>query len=199
MEQESKKKRIGLYFGSFNPIHHGHLIVASHIEEHTDLDQVWIVISPHNPFKKKSTLASDYDRLEMVHRAIEGYENIRACDIEFRMEKPSYTCDTLLRLSEKYPDYHFCLIMGADSLIGFERWKNYEFILKYFSFYIYPRPGYESSSALFENADVTILNDAPQVEISATAIRCDIKENRSVRALLPPQVLDYIDKKGLYK
>lgn len=198
MSQETKK-RIGLYFGSFNPIHRGHLIVASHMVEHTDLDEVWLVISPHNPFKSKSTLASDYDRLEMAHIAIEGYDRLRACDVEFRMEKPSYTCDTLLKLSEKYPHYRFCLIMGADSLIGFERWKNHEFLLKYFSFYIYPRPGYDTHSDLFAAADVIVVTDAPQVEISATAIRDDLRKGYSVKALVPDGVLDYIEKKGLYR
>ncbi|MDD4820314.1 MAG: nicotinate (nicotinamide) nucleotide adenylyltransferase [Flavobacteriales bacterium] len=193
-----KKKNIGLYFGSFNPIHHGHLIVANHMVEHTDMDEVWFVISPHNPFKKKSTLASDYHRLEMVHLAIDGYEHFRACDEEFRLPKPSYTCDTLLHLTEKHPDKHFSLIMGADSLVGFEKWKNYQWLLKYFSFYVYPRPGYSLSSSVFESADIHIVENAPQVEISATAIREDLKNGLCVQSLLPQCVLHYIEKAGLY-
>ena len=192
------KKNIGLYFGSFNPIHHGHLIVASHMVEHTDMDEIWFVVSPHNPFKKKETLASDYHRLEMAHLALEDYEKLRTCDDEFRLPKPSYTCDTLLHLSQKHPDKHFSLIMGADSMVGFQGWKNYEWLLKYFSFYVYPRPGYALNNPLFDTADLHVVENAPQVEISATAIRQDIKNGLSVKALLPPAVLHYIEKTGLY-
>ena len=115
------KKKTGLYFGSFNPIHVGHLIVAEYLREHTDLDEVWIVVSPHNPFKQKATLASDYVRLEMVRLALEDFEGVRACDAEFYLPRPSYTADTLLHLSQKYPERTFCLTMGADTLIGLER------------------------------------------------------------------------------
>ena len=193
------KKKTGLYFGSFNPVHAGHLIVAEHIAWHTDLDQVWLVVSPHNPFKEKSSLASDYDRLEMVNLAIEGYDRLRACDAEFRLPKPSYTCDTLIHLSEKYPSRDFSLIVGADSLIGFERWKNYDFILKYFSLYIYPRPGYENTSPVIEGSRFKVIEGAPQVEVSASAIRRDIALGRSVKALVPPAVLSYMEKNGLYR
>ena len=166
------KKKTGLYFGSFNPIHVGHLIVAEYLREHTDLDEVWIVVSPHNPFKQKATLASDYARLEMVRLALEDLEGIRACDAEFYLPRPSYTADTLLHLSQKYPERTFCLMMGADTLIGLERWKNYEFLL---------------------------LEHAPQVEVSASAIREDLRAGRQVRALVPPAVLDYIERSGLYR
>lgn len=193
------KKKTGLYFGSFNPVHAGHLIVAEYIQQHTDIDEVWLVVSPHNPFKEKNTLASDYARLEMVHLALEGFDDLRACDAEFYLPKPSYTADTLLFLSQKYPDRQFCLIMGADTLVGFEKWKNYEFLLKYFPFYLYPRPGYANDSPLFAGADVTVMTGAPQVEISASAIREDIKAGRSVKALIPPAVYDYIERSGLYR
>lgn len=192
------KKKTGLYFGSFNPVHVGHLIVAEYVQQHTDLDEVWLVVSPHNPFKEKSTLAPDYARLEMAHLAVEGFEGLRVSDVEFYLPKPNYTCQTLLYLAEKYADRQFCLIAGADSLLGFEKWKNYEFLLKYFPFYIYPRPGYDSMSPLFAGADVTVMEGAPQVEVSASAIRADLKQGRSVRALLVPAVLDYIERSGLY-
>ena len=164
------KKTTGLYFGSFNPIHVGHLIVAEYLREHTDLDEVWIVVSPHNPFKQKATLASDYARLEMVRLALEDFEGIQACDAEFYLPRPSYTADTLLHLSQKYPERTFCLMMGADTLIGFERWKNYEFLLKYFPLYIYPRPGYSNTHPLLDKARVTVLEHAPQVEVSALSL-----------------------------
>lgn len=193
------KKKTGLYFGSFNPIHVGHLIVAEYLREHTDLDEVWIVVSPHNPFKQKATLASDYARLEMVRLALEDFDGIRACDAEFYLPRPSYTADTLLHLSQKYPERTFCLMMGADTLIGFERWKNYEFLLKYFPLYIYPRPGYSNTHPLLDKAQVTVLEHAPQVEVSASAIREDLRAGRQVRALVPPAVLDYIERSGLYR
>lgn len=196
---DAAKKRTGLYFGSFNPVHAGHLIVAEYVREHTDLDEVWLVVSPHNPFKQKSALADDYARLEMVRLALEGFEGLRACDAEFYLPKPSYTADTLLHLSEKYPERRFCLIMGADTLIGLERWKNYEFLLKYFPFYIYPRPGYSNGSPVLNGAEVAVIEGAPQVEISASAIREDLRAGRQVRALVPAAVLDYIERSGLYR
>mgnify|MGYP002545462410 CR=1 FL=1 len=176
------KKKTGLYFGSFNPIHVGHLIVAEYLREHTDLDEVWIVVSPHNPFKQKATLASDYARLEMVRLALEDFDGIRACDAEFYLPRPSYTADTLLHLSQKYPERTFCLMMGADTLIGLERWKNYEFLLKYFPLYIYPRPGYSNTHPLLDKAQVTVLEHAPQVEVSASAIREDLRPGSGLGA-----------------
>ena len=197
--ETGKKKKTGLYFGSFNPIHVGHLIVAEYLREHTDLDEVWLVVSPHNPFKQKTTLAPDYARLEMVHLALEGFEGLRACDAEFYLPRPSYTADTLLHLGEKYPDRQFCLVMGADTLAGFERWKNYDFLAKYFPVYLYPRPGYPNDNPAVRQAERTVLSEAPQVEISASSIRDDLRAGRNVRALLHPAVLDYIRRSGLYR
>ena len=194
-----EKIKTGLYFGSFNPIHTGHLMVAEYIREHTDLDQVWLVVSPHNPFKQKSTLAPDYARLEMVRLALEGFEGLRACDAEFYLPRPSYTCDTLLHLSQKYPERQFCIVMGADTLAGLERWKNYEFLAKYFPIYVYPRPGYANDNPAVGQAQTTLIRNAPQVEISASAIRDDLRAGRNVRALVPAPVLDYIERSGLYR
>ncbi len=131
--------KIGLYFGTFNPIHVGHLIIANHMAEHADLDQVWMVVTPHNPLKKKNTLLDDYHRLQMVHLATEDFPKIKPSDIEFKLSQPNYTVNTLVHLQEKYPNYEFSLIMGEDNLKSFHKWKNYEAILENHEIYVYPR------------------------------------------------------------
>ncbi|WP_333663804.1 nicotinate (nicotinamide) nucleotide adenylyltransferase [Chishuiella changwenlii] len=187
--------KIGLYFGSFNPIHVGHLIIANHFQQFTDLDQVWFVVSPQNPLKKKSSLANEYDRLEMVELAINDYPNLRVSNIEFSLPKPSYTIDTLIHLKEKYADYEFALIMGSDNLEGISKWKNADILLRDYNFYVYPRPGYLPKE---EFNNVTIV-EAPLMEISSTFIRSAIKENKNIKPMLPPKVWEYLDGSNVYR
>ena len=193
--------KIGLYFGSFNPIHVGHLIIANHMAEHADLDQVWMVVTPHNPLKKKSTLLADHHRLEMVFLATEDFPKIKPSDIEFKLSQPNYTVNTLVHLEEKYPEHAFSLIMGEDNLKSFHKWKNYEAILAHHEIYVYPRVGFtdENDNHLFKNHPKIHLIDAPVVEISSTAIRDHIKKGKNVLALLPQKVWAYIDHNNFYK
>lgn len=189
-------QKIGLFFGSFNPIHTGHLIIANYMANHTDLSEVWLVVSPHNPLKKKDSLLNMYDRLEMVNLALEDADNIRANDIEFRLPKPSYTIDTLIHLQERYPNRNFVLIMGSDNLVTLKKWKNYEIILRDFEIYVYPRPSFDSTE--WNNHSKITITDTPLMEISSTFIRNAIKERKNVRYFLPNKVLDFIEKKGIY-
>ena len=193
--------KIGLYFGTFNPIHVGHLIIANHMAEHADLDQVWMVVTPHNPLKKKSTLLADHHRLEMVFLATEDFPKIKPSDIEFKLSQPNYTVNTLVHLEEKYPEHAFSLIMGEDNLKSFHKWKNYEAILAHHEIYVYPRVGFtdENDNPLFKNHPKIHLIDAPVVEISSTAIRDHIKKGKNVLALLPQKVWAYIDHNNFYK
>mgnify|MGYP003457068595 CR=1 FL=1 len=205
--------KIGLYFGTFNPIHVGHLIIANHMAEHSDLDQIWMVVTPHNPLKKKSTLLDDYHRLQMVHLATEDFPKIKPSDIEFKLSQPNYTVNTLVHLEEKYPNYEFSLIMGEDNLKSLHKWKNYEVILENHDIYVYPRLETKGSveeaiSLDVENLDVKILQkfgtkihmiDAPVVEISSTFIRENIKKGKNVQPLLPAKVWEYIDHNNFYK
>lgn len=188
---------IGLYFGSFNPIHHGHLIIASHILYNSDLDQLWFVVSPQNPLKQSAGLLNEYHRLYLVQLSVDEEKNMRAIDIEFKLPKPSYTIDTLTYLSEKYPDHSFSVIMGSDSFQNISRWKNYEQILKNYRIYIYPRSG-SSEIEKYSNANVTVVK-APILEISATQIRNNIKEGKPIRFLVPDKVREEIEKNGYYK
>ena len=181
----------------FNPIHIGHLIIANHLSEHTDLQQVWLVVTPHNPFKNKKTLLSNHHRYEMVHQALESYEKLIPCDIEFYLPQPSYTNYTLLHLKEKYPQHNFHLIMGADNLQGFHKWKNYESIVAYHEIYVYPRRLKNSAAVQVASPKIHYVK-APIVEISAQAIRDGIRTQKNVRPLLCPGVWTYIDKAGLY-
>ncbi|AWG20943.1 nicotinic acid mononucleotide adenylyltransferase [Flavobacterium faecale] len=201
--------KIGLYFGTFNPIHAGHLIIANHMVEHTDLDQVWMVVTPHNPLKKKSSLLDDYHRLHMVHLATENYPKLKASDIEFKLPQPNYTTHTLTYLEEKYANYEFALIMGEDNLNSLHKWKNYEVILKNYSLYVYPRletkdvvaDGVVNGTDKFDyknNPKIKMI-DAPVVEISSTFIRENIKSNKNVQPLLSPKVWEYIDHNLFYK
>lgn len=188
--------RIGLFFGSFNPIHIGHLIIANTMATSTDLEQVWFVVSPQNPFKKTKSLLHEFDRYDMVERAIADNSKLKATDIEFSMPKPSYTIDTLIRLQEKYPQHEFRLIVGGDNLAQFPNWKNHEKILEYFGLYVYPRPNSEPSP-LFEHPNVKLVS-APLLDISATFIRDNIKSNRSIRYMVPEVVEEMITRKKFY-
>ena len=191
--------KIGLYFGTFNPIHVGHLIIANHMAEHADLDQVWMVVTPHNPLKKKSTLLADHHRLEMVFLATQDFPKIKPSDIEFKLSQPNYTVNTLVHLEEKYPEHTFSLIMGEDNLKSFHKWKNYEAILAHHEIYVYPRLDATAENPLFKNHPKIHLIDAPVVEISSTSIRENIKKGKNVLPLLPPKVWEYIDHNNFYK
>lgn len=188
--------KIGLFFGSFNPIHIGHLIIANYMANHTSLDQVWLMVSPHNPLKDKDALTNMYDRLEMANLAVEDSENIRVKDIEFKLPQPSYTIDTLTHLKERYPEHSFSLIMGSDNLVSFRKWKNYELILRDYQIHVYPRPGYENSE--FSNHPSVIVTDTPLMEISATFIRKSILKKKNVQFFVPDKVLKFIESKSMY-
>jgi nicotinate-nucleotide adenylyltransferase len=189
--------RVGLFFGSFNPIHIGHLVIANHFVEFGDLDEVWLVVSPHNPHKKKSTLANNYDRLNLVNLAIENNLKLRASNIEFSLPQPSYTIDTLTYLSEKYPNKSFTLLMGGDNLKTLHKWKNYELILQDYSIFVYQRPEYDLGT-LQHHEKVTIF-EAPLMSISASFIRKSIKAGKSIRYLVPDAVLEYIESSRMYR
>ena len=189
---------IGLYFGSFNPIHHGHLIIANYILEHTSLNQVWFVVSPQNPLKPSGTLLNEYHRLYLVNAAVEGEKNLKASDIEFKLPKPSYTADTLAYLAEKYPTYTFSIIMGSDSFQNLPKWKNYQYLLRNYPIYVYKRPQHEMLPA-YPDAKSLIILDAPLLPISATHIRKNIKEGKSIRYLVPDAVRDEIERNGYYR
>ncbi|MDF2478281.1 MAG: nicotinic acid mononucleotide adenylyltransferase [Sphingobacterium sp.] len=189
-------KKIGLFFGSFNPVHVGHLIIANYMANFTGLDEVWFVVSPQNPFKKKSTLADPYDRLEMLNLAVEDCDHLRVSDIEFHLPIPSYTIDTLTHLKEKYPAREFVLLMGEDILESLEKWKNADIILRDYHIYVYPRPGY-NGGRLKEHPSIT-MTDTPLMELSSTFLRKAIKENKNIQFFTPQKVIDFIDKKGLY-
>ncbi|MCS5491353.1 nicotinate (nicotinamide) nucleotide adenylyltransferase [Algoriphagus limi] len=185
---------IGLFFGSFNPIHIGHMIIAETIYDRTDLDEVWFVVSPQNPLKKRKSLIHEFDRLRMVELAIEDNFHFRASDVEFHMPRPSYTIDTLTYLSEQYPQHRFRIFLGSDNLSQFKKWKNYEQILAHYQVYVYPRPGEKRE---FDHPAVQWV-DAPLLDISATFIRESIQKGYSVKYLLPQRVEEYIQDKKLY-
>jgi nicotinate-nucleotide adenylyltransferase len=189
-------KKVGLFFGSFNPIHVGHLIIANTMLEEEAIDEVWFIVSPQNPFKKQKTLAHEFDRIDLVEAAIADHFHMKASDIEFNMPKPSYTSDTLAYLTDKYPDYHFKLIIGEDNLKSFPKWKNHEVILEEFGLLVYPRPN-AKPSPLKEHPNVKFI-EAPMMDISATFIRKSIKNNKSVKYLVPESVLESIKAKKLY-
>lgn len=191
--------KIGLYFGTFNPIHTGHLIIANHMAEYSGLDQIWLVVTPHNPLKKKSTLLDDHHRLQMVFLATEDYPKLKPSDAEFRLPQPSYTVNTLAHLQEKFPTHQFSLIMGEDNLNSLHKWKNYEVILQNHTIYVYPRINSEVISDDIAAASHISKIDAPIIEISSTFIRNSIKENKNVRPLLPEKVWHYITHNLFYK
>ena len=189
--------KVGLFFGSFNPIHIGHLAIANYITEYSDIDELWLVVSPQNPLKKKKTLLDEYDRYQMVELALKNDHKIKPSDIEFRLPKPSYTIDTLTYLSEQNPKNEFVLILGADNLTSFRKWKNYEVILDQYQLYVYPRPNYDLGE-FKTHSKVEIIN-APMMEISSSFIRNSIKEGKDVRYFLPNTVYEYIMKMHFYK
>ncbi|WP_299675040.1 nicotinate (nicotinamide) nucleotide adenylyltransferase [uncultured Dokdonia sp.] len=191
--------KIGLYFGTFNPIHVGHLAIANHMAEYSDLDKIWMVITPHNPFKKKSSLLDNHHRYQMVQLALDTYSKIEASKIEFTLPQPNYTVNTLAYLQEKYPDYEFCLIMGEDNLKSFHKWKNYEVILENHELYVYPRISEGVIETRFDNHPKIHRVAAPIMEVSSTAIRNGIKEKKNVRPLLPYEVFQYLDEMNFYK
>lgn len=188
----------GLYFGSFNPVHIGHLAIANYMVEFTGLDEFWFVVTPQNPLKQKANLLNDFDRLEMVKMAVEGDERMQVSDIEFYLPKPSYTIDTLTYLKERNPNRNFKILMGSDNLDNFSKWKNHEIILQNYGVIVYPRPGFSSPSVELQK-NIIIAKDAPQMEISSSFIRNAIKEGKDVRHFLPPKVWEYIDKNGFYR
>lgn len=193
-------KKIGLFFGSFNPIHIGHLILANYILENTDMEELWFVVSPQNPFKDKKSLLTDHNRLDMVQLALKNYPKIRASNVEFSLPKPSYTIDTLTYLQEKYPDASFALIMGEDNLKSLGKWKNSETLIQNHQIIIYPRISEsETDRSQYIKHDHISMIDAPIIELSATKIRQMIKEGKNIRPMVPPEVFEYLDGSSFYK
>ena len=190
---------IGLYFGTFNPIHVGHLIIANYMVENSDLDEIWMVVTPHNPFKKKSTLLDNYHRLELVFKATEDYDKIKPSDIEFHLPQPNYTIHTLVHISEKYPQHSFNLIMGEDNLKSLHKWKNYEAILEHHHVYVYPRISEGVIETQFDKHPKIHKVASPIVEISSTMIRNGIKDCKNIQPMLPEAVWKYIDEMNFYK
>ena len=188
--------KIGLYFGSFNPVHVGHLIIANHTINNTDLQQVWLIVSPQNPLKPSSSLLNEYHRLHLVQSAIEGETKLKASNIEFKLPKPSYTVDTLAYLTEKFPQHEFSIIMGSDSFCNLNKWKNYELIVKNHLLYIYERPGFKINNII--NATIQKLV-APLLEISSTNIRKMLKEGKSIRYMVTDIVKEEIERNSYYR
>lgn len=191
--------KIGLYFGTFNPIHVGHLIIANHLAENSELDEIWMVVTPHNPHKQKSSLLADHHRLQMVHLATENYPKIKPSDFEFKLSQPNYTINTLVKLQEKHPQHEFSLIMGEDNLNSLQKWKNYEIILQNHEVYVYPRLNSGEIDAQFINHPKIHKINSPIIEISSTFIRENIKLSKNIQPLLPHKVWDYCEHNLFYK
>ena len=187
--------KIGLFFGSFNPIHNGHLIIANHILNETDLDKIWLIISPLNPFKESASLLNIYDRLHLVAKAVENDNRLKGSDIEFHLPKPSYTSATLAYLKEKYPLYEFSIIIGSDSFQNLDKWKNYGAIIKNYELIIYKRPGFEVNNNF--GARISLMN-APLLEISATYIRELVRKNKSIKYLVPESIEQEVQTNRFY-
>lgn len=187
---------IGLYFGSFNPIHIGHLIIANHILNETDLEKIWFIVSPQNPFKQASSLLNEYDRLHLARLATQTDNRMGVSDIEFKLPRPSFTSDTLIHLSEKHPGDTLSIIMGSDSFQNIEKWKNYKFIIDNYTIYIYNRPGFEIKEVPKGNI---LLVNAPLIQISSTDIRSLLKKGKSIRYLVPEEVREEIETRRFYK
>lgn len=196
MMVKKAKKKIGLYFGSFNPIHIGHMIIANAMLTHADISELWFVVSPQNPFKKNQHLLHEFDRLDLVELAIANHPEMKASDVEFHMPKPSYTVDTLTYLSEKFPDFQFRLIIGGDNLPSFHKWKNHQIILEHYGLLVYPRPG--AAPSLLERHPRVQFVQAPILDISATYIRKCIKTGKSIQYLVPKEVEEQIIAKKFY-
>jgi len=202
-------KRVGLYFGTFNPIHVGHLIIANFMADHTDLDEVWLVVTPQNPLKKKASLLQDYHRLAMVEIAVEENDMLRASDIEFKLPQPSYTSNTLAHIKERFPNDEFSLIMGEDNLRTFHKWKNYEDIIANHKLYVYPRAlteqekedqiEHKANDNDLEKSERVVFCDAPVMKVSASFIRKALKEKRDVRYLLTTPVYQYVTEMHFYE
>lgn len=188
---------IGLFFGSFNPIHVGHMVLANYMASFTDLEQVWFVVSPHNPLKEKSSLLNQNQRLHMVNLAVDDSNTLKSSNIEFGLSQPSYTVNTLAHLKEKYPQHRFSLIMGGDNLESFTKWKNYEEILKNHKIYVYPRPNTHVEE--FKNHQNVVITEAPLMEVSSTMIRQAIKDKKDVSFFVPRAVWQYIEEMHFYK
>lgn len=192
-------KNIALFFGSFNPIHIGHLILANYVLENSETEELWFIVSPQNPLKDKKSLLKDHNRLDMVQLAIKNYPKMRASNVEFALPKPSFTIDTLTYLKEKYTDYQFSIIMGEDNLSSFRKWKNYEVLVKNYKIFVYPRIFSEKkSSEYLQHKNISLIK-APIIELSASEIRNMIKQGKNVRPMLPPEVFDYLDGSSFYK
>jgi len=194
-----KNKKTGLFFGSFNPVHNGHLILANYFTEHGDLDEVWFVLTPQNPLKNKKSLLPDHHRLYLLRLALEPYDKFKVSTVEFDLPRPNYTIHTLAHLKDLYPDKDFVLLMGADNLAGLPKWKNYEEILNNHTIYVYPRRYAEPDRTLVAHPHVHYFEKAPLVEISASVIRRDIAHGKNVRPLLPEKVWEHIDQMHFYK
>jgi nicotinate-nucleotide adenylyltransferase len=192
-------KKIGLYFGTFNPIHVGHLTIANYMVEFSDLDEVWMVVTPHNPHKKKNSLLDDFHRLTMVRIAVEDYPKLKASAIEFDLPQPNYTVNTLAHLEEQNPEYNFCLIMGEDNLKSFHKWKNYEVILERYAIYVYPRMSKGKAETQITDHPAITKVDAPIMELSSTFIRKAIKNDKNIRPMLPDTVWKYLDEMNFYR
>ncbi|MCQ2959640.1 MAG: nicotinate-nucleotide adenylyltransferase [Bacteroidales bacterium] len=189
---------VGLYFGSFNPIHVGHLVIANYLLDFSPMDELWFVISPQNPLKEKASLLNDYQRLHLVELAIEDIPHFRASSIEFTLPQPSYTVNTLAHLSDKYPNHSFSLIMGGDNIQSFTKWKNYQRILEEYKIYVYPRPGYDIPEEFKNHKNISIVQ-APLMEISSSFIRNCIKEGKNVQGYMPQTAWKYLDEMNFYK
>ena len=187
--------KIGLFFGSFNPIHVGHLMIANYMANHTALDEVWLVVSLHNPLKDKNDLINSYDRLEMAKLATENAKNIRVSGVELKLLQPSYTIDTLTHLHEKYPEHEFALLMGSDNLGSLKKWKNYELLLRDYAIYVYPRPGFLENE--FSKHPSVTITDTPLMELSATFIRKSIQAGKSIQFFIPDSVIEFIESKTI--
>lgn len=193
--------KVGLYFGTFNPIHIGHLVIANHMVQYTDLDEVWMVVTPHSPLKKKKGLLEDFHRIHMVNLATADYDYIKPSDIEFNLPQPNYTVNTMAHLHERYPKYEFSLLMGQDNLDSFPKWKNFDVLLERYAIYVYPRvfEDRQDDNPLLKHPNIHLVENAPIMEISATFIRDSIKEGKNIMPLLDKEVWKYIDHNLFYK
>lgn len=189
--------KIGLFFGSFNPVHNGHMVIAAYLAEFTDLDEVWLVVSPQNPLKQSAALLADYHRFELVRIAIGDYRKLKASKVEFSLPKPSYTVHTLAYLEEQYPQNQFVLIMGSDNLTSFHKWKNWEYILQNHQLYIYPRPGHDGGE--LKDHPMIKFVEAPLMQLSSSFIRKCIQQKKDIRFMLPESVYKYMDEMNFYK